>query len=101
MSYVPGDRIIVCLDDLGWVIIRGIRIDNETYEAINIISEAGYNRRVTKKPYWTSIEEHNIKRVMKYKAGSSPHVHWESEINCVKYLEDITTKVTRPYFERK
>ena len=30
---------------------------------------------------------------MKYKAGSSPHVHWENEINCVKFLEDITTKL--------
>ena len=79
MSYVPEDRIIGCRDELGWVVIRGILIDNEKYEAINVISESGYNVRVTKKPYQTSIEEHNIKYVMKYKASSSPYVHWATE----------------------
>ena len=50
MSYAPGDMIIGCLDTLGWVVIRGILIEKETYEIINVISEAGYNGRVTKKP---------------------------------------------------
>ena len=51
MSYSPGDRIIRCLDKLDWVVTRDVRIENETYETINVISEAGYNGRVTKKPY--------------------------------------------------
>ena len=55
-SYVLGYRIIGCLDELGWVVIRGIQIEEETYEVINVISEAGHNDRVTKKPYWTSIK---------------------------------------------
>ena len=74
-SYVPGDRITGSLDKLGCVVIRGIRIEKETYDAINVISE-------------TSIEEFNSKRVMKYKTGSTPHIHWANEINCVKFLED-------------
>ena len=75
MSYVLGDMIIGGLDELGWVVIIGIRIDNETYETINVISEAGYTSRVTMKSYWISIEEHISNRVVKYKASSSPHVH--------------------------
>ena len=92
-SYSPGDRIIGCLESLGWVVVRGIRIEKETYDAINVISEAGHNGRITKKPYWTSIEERNSKRVIKYKGNSSPHSDWATEINCAKFLEDITTKL--------
>ena len=92
MSYTSGDRIIGCLDELSWVVIRGILIDNEKYKAINVTSEGGHNGRVTKKPYWASIEDYNSKRVMKYKAGSSPHVHWATKKVC-SILEDITTNL--------
>ena len=92
-SYALEDRIIECLHSLGLVAIRCIQIEKETYEAINVIYEAVHNGRVTKKAYWTSIEERNSKRVMKYKASSSHHVDWENEINCAKFLEDITTKL--------
>ena len=67
--------ITVCIDELGCVVIKGIQIEKETYEAINVISKSGHNGRVTKKPYWTSIEERNSKRVMKYKARYFPIVH--------------------------
>ena len=30
---------------------------------------------------------------MKYKVGSSSYVHQANEINCAKFLEDITTKL--------
>ena len=85
MSYVPGDMIIVCLDELGQVVIRGIQIDNETYEAINVIYQSEHNGRVTKKPYWTSIEDFNSNRLMRYK--------------CVQFLEDITTKLLSNIFK--
>ena len=93
LSYAPGDRIIGCLEELGWVVIRGIRIDNPTYEAINTIAESGHNGRVTKTPYWTSIEDRNSNRVMKYKHNSNPHVNWSKDKNCSHFLKEIKTNL--------
>ena len=89
----PGERIIGCLEELGWVVIRGIRVKETTYEAINAIADAGYNGRATKVPYWTSIEERNNKRVMKYKHNSNPHVNWSEDYRCSNFLEQIKTKL--------
>ena len=36
---------------------------------------------------------------MKYKGSSSPHVDWANEINCAKFLEDITTKLLGSIFK--
>jgi hypothetical protein len=92
-SFVPGDRIIGCLEELGWVVIRGIRVGKTTYEAMNTIADSGYNGRVTNTPYWTSIEERNSKRVMKYKHNSTPHVNWEKDAQCSKFLGEIKTNL--------
>lgn len=92
-SYNPGDRIIGCLEELGWVVIRGIRVQDDTYESIDTIANSGYHGRVTKTPYWTSIEERNNKRVMKYKHSSTPHVNWEKDAHCSNFLGDIKTKL--------
>ena len=47
-SYSPGDRIIGCLEELGWVGIRVIQIGNATYESINTIADSVHNGRVTR-----------------------------------------------------
>ena len=89
MSYSQGDMIIGYLEELGRVVIRGIQIENATYEVINIIPESGNYGRVTKTAYWTSIEERNNKAVIKYKHSSTPHVNWYEKINCVNFLKEI------------
>ncbi len=76
-SFAPGERIIGCIEELGWVVIRGIRVGETTYEAINTIANSWYNGRRTDKPYWTSIEERNNNCVMKYKHNSNPHVNFK------------------------
>ena len=68
-------------------------MENATYEAINIIVESGHNGRVTKTAYWTSIEERNSNRVMKYKNSSTPHPNWSKQSNCVQFLREIRTKL--------
>ena len=92
-SFAPGERIIGCLEELGWVVIRGIRIGETTYEAINTIADSGHNGRSTKTAYWTSIEERNNNRVIKYKHNSNPHVNWSKDKNCSVFLEEIKTKL--------
>ena len=92
-SFASGERIMGCLEKLGWVVIRGIRVGETTYEAINAIADTGYNGRATKTPYWTSIEERNNKRVMKYKHNSNPHSNWSQDQNCAVFLEKIKTKL--------
>ena len=92
-SYNPGDRIIGCLEEYGWVVIRGIRVKDDTYKSIDTIANSGFNGRVNNKPYWTSIEERNNKRVMKYKHNSTPHVNWEKNVHCSKFLGEIKTNL--------
>ena len=75
MSHSPGDMIIGYPEELGWVVTRGIRIENATYEAINTIAESGHNSRATKTAYWISIEERTNKCVMTYNHSSTPHVN--------------------------
>ena len=95
-SFAVGERIIGCLEEYGWVVIRGIRIEETTYQAINKIVDSGYNGRGTNKPYWTSIEERNNKRVMKYKHNPNPHVNWSKDKHCLNFLEEIKTKLLDP-----
>ena len=91
--YSPGQRIIGCLEELGWVVIRGIIIEETTYETINTIANSEHNGRATKAAYWTSIEERNNKRVVKYKHNSNPHVNWSKDKNCSIFLEEIKAKL--------
>ena len=51
MSFAPGERIIGFLEKLGWVVIRGIRVGETTYEVINAITDTAYIGRATKTPY--------------------------------------------------
>ena len=34
-SYVPDERIIGDLEELGWVVVRGVRINESTYKHID------------------------------------------------------------------
>ena len=70
-----------------------MRIGETIYEAINTIANSGYNGRGTNKPYWTSIEEINNKRVMKYKHNSTPHVNWSKDELCSDFLGQIKAKL--------
>ena len=40
-SYSPGERIIGDLTTLGWVVVRGVRIDESTYRAIYDVCKCG------------------------------------------------------------
>ena len=40
-SFVPGERIIGDLEELGWMVVRGVRINDDTYESINNVSQLG------------------------------------------------------------
>ena len=92
-SYITCDRIIGCLKEVGWFVIRCIQIVNATYESISKVSDSGHNGRVTQKPYWTSIEDVNSNCVVKYRHSSTPHPNWSNEGNCVNFMKDIKTQV--------
>ena len=92
-SYASGERILGCLEELGWVVIRGIRIGDTTYEAIDKIASYGHNGRTVIRPYWSSIEDKNSNRVMKYKHTCTPHVNWSNDNVCSDFLGKIKTKL--------
>ena len=92
-SFAPGDRIIGCLDTLGWIVVRGVRTTKDTYRAIENISKLGVRGRPTKKGTWTSIEDRGNNRKMKYKSTCRPQSDWAKDKLCGKFLLDIETKV--------
>ena len=92
-SYAPGERIIGCLDTLGWTVVRGVRTSRDTYQAVKEIAKQGVRGRPTKKGTWVSIENRSNNRKMKYKPTCNPKVEWVKNELCCKFLEDIETKV--------
>ena len=84
-SFAPGDRIIGCLDTLGWVIVRGVRTTNDTSRAIENISKLGVRGRSIKKGTWTSIEDRGNNRKMKYKSTCNPKRDWDNDKLCSNF----------------
>ena len=85
-SFASGERIIGCLDTLGWIVVRGVRTTKDTYRAIEGISKLGVRGRPTKKGTWTSIEDRGNNRKMKYKSTCNPKTDWEKDKLCAKFL---------------
>jgi len=62
-SYSPGDKIIGCLEELGWVVVRGVRVSQDTNEEIIKLSKIGQNNHGSN---WHSIQNEGSNRTMKY-----------------------------------
>ena len=92
-SYSNGERIVGCLETYGWVVVRGVRVKQETYDAIDFISQLGAKGRRTKKGTWTSIEDRGNNRKMKYHYTSNPRADWEADELCGNFLKDVENKV--------
>jgi len=88
-SYQPGEYIIGDLEEYRWKVVRGIRVTDEQYEAINRISTFGKQGRPTKSPKWFSIEERTNNRVMKYDHLSKAHSEWNSNSHTSSFLKDF------------
>ena len=71
-SYRPGDRIIGDLKELGWVVVRGVRVDEPTYHAIEQEARRGRGADGT----WNPIEDYGNNRKMKYKSTSVFQNKW-------------------------
>ena len=99
-SYQPGQRIIGCLETLGWIVVRGVPVTEETYRKINIIAEAGTGGRPARTPKWYSIEDRNNNRVMKYRHDSKPHANWNKDDSCKQFLNHLQTKVLDKVFKK-
>ena len=89
-SYHPGDYIIGDLDQYGWKVVRGVRINQDTYEAIDRISRFGLKKEhPVRNPKWYSIEEHSNNRVMKYNHLSTPHKTWKDNRHTASFLKEL------------
>ena len=71
-SYLAGERIFGDLKELGWLVVRGVRVDEPTYHAIN--EEARRGRAANGK--WNPIEDNGNNRKMKYKHTSVFNNQW-------------------------
>ena len=89
-SYNPGDIIIGDLEQLGWVVVRGVRVTEQTYAAIDKVSKVG----ATKDGSWTSIEDHGGNRQMKYSHTQKVNrdKHWKQK-ECNQFLVDVKEKI--------
>ena len=88
-SYSPGERIIGDLEELGWIVVRGVRIDDDTYESINNVSQSGRREDGT----WFPVQSDGQARKMKYKHTASPHTRWSADVHLRTFTEQLTTSV--------
>ena len=87
-SYIPGKRIIGDLKELGWMVVRGVRLDEPTYESIKGVSYIGRGWHGT----WHPVQSDGSKRVMRYKHTTSPPTQWSSGL-LNRFTEELTTSV--------
>ena len=79
-EYICGD-----LDKLGWVVLRGLSMRQETYDAINQVSNKGKGNNVT----WTSIETAEYNRKMIYKTSTTATIAWKKDTLLLYLPSDI------------
>ena len=93
-SYNPGDVIFGDMKELGWVVVKGLRIDDGTYTKINDIARKGRGHDGT----WHSIEDRGNNRQMKYKHTSkNGQSDWEKQPMLKQFLSGIKEKVFGSY----
>lgn len=71
-SYNSGERIFGDLKELGWVVVRGVRVDEPTYHAIEEEARRGRGANGT----WHPIEDESNNRKMKYRHSSVFQNKW-------------------------
>ena len=86
-SYNPGDRIIGELDQFGWVVCRGIRIDQATYNNIDRVCKLGRGEDGT----WYPIDT-RCNHKMKYK-GNSAYPKEDNDSLLAKFRSDINSEI--------
>ena len=98
-SYSPGDKIIGCLEELGWVVVRGVRVSQDTNEEIIKLSKIGQNNHGSN---WHSIQNEGSNRTMKYKHTEKikRDRHWKMT-KCAHFLSDVHDQVIDKVFPRK
>ena len=74
-------------------IVRGVRINQDTYDAIEHISRFGKKEQPVRNPRWFSIEETSGNRVMKYNHLSPVHKTWKENIHTRSFLDELEHEV--------
>jgi hypothetical protein len=98
-SYNPGDNIIGCLVELGWVVVRGVRVSQDTNDDIVKLSKIGQNSQGDN---WHSIENGGSNRKIKYKHTDKlkRDRHWKKP-KCAHFLTDIQKQIIDKVFLQK
>ena len=81
LFYNPGDRILGDLKRLGWVLLRGVRIDKETQYSLDTISSSDKCH---------PIEKYN--RSIKSNLGGTIHGNWRTDNWMVTLMRSIKTE---------
>jgi hypothetical protein len=66
------------------MVVRGVRINDDTYESINNVSLLGRGHDGT----WFNVQSDGQDRVMKYKHTTSPHKEWSTDDNLFFLLKN-------------
>ena len=94
-SYASGDWIIGDLDEYGWMVVRGVRMSQDMYKALNYVKNFGQKSKVIKRPQWFSIEDRNNNRVMKYNHTSTVHDEWREDPHLKEFLSKLEHTVIK------
>lgn len=98
-SYNPGEKIIGCLEELGWMVVRGVRVPKNTNDEIIKLSKIGQNNRGDN---WHSIEKQGSERKMKYSHNEKTKRdrQWKQP-SCAQFLSSIHEQVINKVFPTK
>ena len=86
-SYNTGDRIIGCLNTLGWVVCRGVRATDEVYQDIDCVCQSGRQPNGT----WFHVDTRG-NRKMKYQ-HSTQYVKEDLDSNFPQFRNQINTEI--------
>ena len=71
-SYITGDLIVGDIDLYGWVVLRGVKLNNATKQAFERVSTEGRGQNGT----WHPVER-QANRQMKYTHSCQPSTLWQ------------------------
>ena len=90
-SHNTDEHICGDFDNLGWVVLRGLRMKHPTYDAINEVSKKGKCKG--KDSTWHSMDPTESHRKMKYKTSVIATSAWKQDTLLFDFFIETKRKI--------
>ena len=89
-----GEHMCGDLDQHKWVVLRGLKMKQETYDVINEVSKKDKVNDVT----WHSIDTTESHHKMKYKTSATSTIAWKQDTLLLDFLSNIQRQILDTIF---